>query len=91
MLRRVVVSSCQNVSVVVDPELTPNVLKHRRIAIVNNGSVLSNKDEDAVKKKFVYMVDDSSSSVVSVRPRSRLTFAPRKWDPPGIMDIDQLT
>ena len=65
-LHREAVSTLQNVGVVIDPELAPNILERREAQVVNYCSVLTEKEVDAVEQVIVNIVHQGRSAVVGV-------------------------
>lgn len=60
------VPTLQNVGVIINPELAPNILEHREAQVINYCSVFTEKKVDAVKQVIVNIVHQGRSAIVGV-------------------------
>ena len=53
-------------SVIIDPNFAFGPIKYRRIVHINYAPILSNKKENAIKKKLIYIILYSISSIIRI-------------------------
>ena len=65
-LHREAVSTLQNVGMIIDPKLAPNILESRESQVINYCSILAEKKVDAVEQVIVNIVHQGRSAIVGV-------------------------